>query len=420
MHESLDQEIQTLQSIFWSERDPDGLAFVSLADAFRRKGAVREALDLLTDGMSRHPDFVTGHAIAAKLYRDQGMDFEAELAARRVLELDPENLIGLSVLAHLLAGKGEIGEAERLGNSVLTVDPDSDEARAFRAVRREIAEPATPEAAEPLPETPVDAGSPESFLDDLTLDDPERDVVDAGMAEEDLAEAMDSLGLIGENEAATVPELPEDLLPGPEIEFEDLDALASDHRATGGATEDEAIDLSAMAPGEAEPEIMELAGLAPDEPDEAEPEAGELVAPVLGESDEGPARTDEPAEPIYTRTLADLYIKQGFDDKALEVLKALRARNPDDTALADRIATLEAGGTPEIKVPEAQIPGDGHSEDEVEARARELAEHGQDGPEAVDTPFAWDTEGSDDGDPDEPPVGDYFDTLLAWEDRAEP
>ncbi|NNL30299.1 MAG: hypothetical protein HKO77_04710, partial [Gemmatimonadetes bacterium] len=123
---------------------------------------------------------------------------------------------------------------------------------------------------------------------------------------------------------------------------------------------------------------------------------------------------------IYTRTLADLYIKQGFDDKALEVLKALRARNPDDTALADRIATLEAGGTPEIKVPEAQIPGDGHSEDEVEARARELAEHGQDGPEAVDTPFAWDTEGSDDGDPDEPPVGDYFDTLLAWEDRAEP
>ena len=45
---------------------------------------------------------------------------------------------------------------------------------------------------------------------------------------------------------------------------------------------------------------------------------------------------------------------------------------------------------------------------------------GDDGAEAVDTPFAWDSEGSDDSDPDEPAAGNYFDSLLAWENRAEP
>ena len=73
MSESLEVEIRTLQSIFWSERDPDGLAFAPLADAFRRKGDVREALDLLVDGTARHPGYATGHVVTTRLYLEQGM-----------------------------------------------------------------------------------------------------------------------------------------------------------------------------------------------------------------------------------------------------------------------------------------------------------------------------------------------------------
>ena len=96
--ESLEQEIRTLQSLLWSERDPDGRAFAPLADAYRRAGETKEAFDVLTDGMSRHPEFTSGHVVAARLYLEQGMHSEAEFAARRVLDLDGENVSALASL----------------------------------------------------------------------------------------------------------------------------------------------------------------------------------------------------------------------------------------------------------------------------------------------------------------------------------
>ena len=119
MSELLDQEIRTLQSLYWSERDPDGLAFAPLADAYLQKGDVKEALDLLTDGMSRQPEYATGHVIAARLYLAQGMHSEAEYAARRVLKLDAENIGALFALASVLAERGDTGEAERVGATLL-------------------------------------------------------------------------------------------------------------------------------------------------------------------------------------------------------------------------------------------------------------------------------------------------------------
>ena len=130
MSDSVDQEIRTLQSLFRSERDPDGLAFAPLAEALLRRGDVREAMDVLSDGTSQHPDFSTGHVTAARLYLEQGLAVEAERSARRVLELDSENIVALSILGTILYERGD-PEATSFHEVLVSTDPESGEAKAL-------------------------------------------------------------------------------------------------------------------------------------------------------------------------------------------------------------------------------------------------------------------------------------------------
>lgn len=120
---SLEQEIRSLRSHFWSARDPDGRAFAPLADACRRAGDYREALDLLDDGRERLPAFTSGHLVAAWVFRDQGDLDHAEDAFRRVLSLDPENPRALHGLGLLLARAGRVAVGRELVGRALDLDP---------------------------------------------------------------------------------------------------------------------------------------------------------------------------------------------------------------------------------------------------------------------------------------------------------
>jgi tetratricopeptide (TPR) repeat protein len=544
--EALDHEIRTLQSIFWSERDPDGLAFAPLADAYLRRGEIRAALDLLTEGASRHPEYATGHVVASRLYYGQGMHGEAELAARRVLQLDDENLVGLSILASVLQERGEVAEARSLKEQLAAIDPDSAEARAALAEPSEETSPHLAEALESLGlseedeggwgletlelaaveveahDEPVETmelpalapeadGEPPTDVFDLSALAPDREYGDAEVDAEivDLAllapepadvEVMDLAALAPDAESPTDDVMDfADLAPEPpDAEVMDLAALAPDAEppaedvmdpadlapkpAAEGA--DEVMDLAALAP-DAEPpaedvmdladlapepaaegadEVMDLAALAPD----AEPPADVVDLAVLApeESDPEPdvavrsASPPEPAEPrhvakpeeeprmdrsepVYTRTLAELYVKQGFVAKALGVYRHLLRGQPDASDLRERIEALESGSAeigsaaassratpPPLPTPTeepfgaagAEIDAGADAHDEaVETLARDLAGSGDTGHD-VDTPFAWTNEehGAADAATDGGPgIGDYFDNLLAWEERGE-
>ncbi|NTV48370.1 MAG: tetratricopeptide repeat protein [Geobacteraceae bacterium] len=57
-------------------------------------------------------------------------------------------------------------------------------------------------------------------------------------------------------------------------------------------------------------------------------------------------------DPLSTGTLAELYVKQGFIHKALEIYRAILADNPLDRVTAERVADLEAldaGSSPIIQ-----------------------------------------------------------------------
>jgi len=520
--ESLEQEIRTLRSLYWSERDPEGRAFAPLADAYLRAGETKEALDLLTDGTTRHPGFSSGHVVAARLFLQQGMLSEAELSARRVLELDAENVVALESLAQVLQATGASEEAARLAATLAELDPEAappavvdspavvadaqdDVSFEITPATREEPEPeeaapggehgavleltadfAGPEAAleaELGTIVPADLGEEPPGLPDMDLDAVASDqpaptdfaAVAPGAEVEPAADAdmepepvsLDALAPdVVEPEPVSLDDLAPDE-PEPEGEVMSVDALAPD------GAEPEPVSLDALAPDAEEPEPIGLAALAPDA---AEPEAVDSAAPAYD-----PARPPAPREsastPIHTRTLAELYVKQGFVDKALDVLRHILRENPDARDVRERIAQLERGelggptrapepgpqalGGPALAPdqeeaaseegsPVAEAYGSARREDaeptagagpgpdtapgllsleglsfdvdetdEVETLARELADGGP-GEHDVDTPFAW-TEGDpdepEDGSDEGPRIGDYFDALLGWEPR---
>ena len=343
MSEALDQEIRTLQSIFWSERDPDGLSFAPLADAFLRKGDLREALDLLTDGTSRHPDYATGHVVATRLYLGQGMHAEAEFAARRVLDLDPENTVALSALVTVLHANGAEEEAAVVRSALVDADPDSEEARAVEllplpdsvAVTDEVVVEAPPESTGADDRGGLDdAGRAEAELTELAealsalgLSDPETEFATLEELDQDsgdpaLARLFDEPGL--GDDAAPLVRAPYDQMAAGDVTFDpmvdldtfgdaaveegearlplvDLDPVAELHSAVDLAAlapEDVAIDLGTLAPDEP---ALDLGALAPDEgvmdlgalaPDEGVMDLGAL-APDEGVMDLGALAPDE-------------------------------------------------------------------------------------------------------------------------------
>ncbi|MDZ7780313.1 MAG: hypothetical protein U5R14_10340 [Gemmatimonadota bacterium] len=472
--EPLQEEIRTLHAILGSERDPDGRAFAPLADAYRRAGEPRKAFGLLTDGLARLPDFVSGHVVAAKLYGEQGLLEEGEMAARKALELDPENVRAMASLVAVLERAERHEEAREVRETLVALEPE--------VLAEEGLAPADPVAgvglapaeaaldiADLAPEAgPAEAVEPAGSADlvDVVPDEPVLDLEDLAPVEIDSGDpdraSEETLVDIG----ALAPDEPAEEAPI------DIGALAPEEPA------EEVADIGAFAPEEPAEEVADIGALAPDEPvpsvadlapDEVPSDAGESVAttaraePPEQAAHPSPAASVTPAEDgmdgppappnpsgdaseegaprIYTRTLGELYAKQGFLDRAVEVFRQLRSENPEDGGLAARLAELEeqaAGGavqpapetTPSESAADAVEEEDEEAsraaaesrDEELEALAKDLVERRESPDEAVDTPFAW-TEETDadedarDSEPDteQPIIGRYFEDLLSWQ-----
>jgi hypothetical protein len=240
--------------------------------------------------------------------------------------------------------------------------------------------------------------------------------------------------------AALAPDEPES---SQEQDVVDVTWLAPDEPEP---VQEPVLDVAALGPDEPEPvqePVLDIAALAPEEPaddfdvpiSDFEDEVVDLEALARSASGEDPPegskREKESEAPIYTRTLAELYVKQGFVDRALEVLRYLQRSAPADESLARRIAELEAGAAAEVVDTGARsaprrvgLPGGPEAaamareaEEEVETLARDLAESG-DGGHEVETPFAWTEQEVEEVDAHHPTIGEYFDDLLGWRSRG--
>jgi len=310
---SAEDEIRRFEEQY--RRQPESLVFARLADAYRKAGEPGRALDLLEEGIERHPDYLSAHIVRARTFRDLGREADAREAFERVLALDAQNLVAMRGLADLARLRSDPAEERDWLRRLVQADPFNEEPAA-RLVELD-ASGETQDAQTGGLESPA-PGEPEPGRID-TASPSEGPPVDAGQQPEVVAE-QDSADVAGE-------ELPE------------------------------------IADGETP--VAEEARL---------PEPWWFEEPEPGP--EADAEENEEDADLLTRTMAELYARQGLLDEAEEIYRELLRDRPDeaelraglDAVLGMRAARSATRGTaPRAAGPEVEPPATGEAGAAVEA-----------------------------------------------------
>ena len=319
--------------------------FAPLANEYRKAGDPEQAIAICRAHLAQQPGHMSGHVVYGQALYDARRTEEARSVFEKALALDPDNAIVLRHLGDIAREKGEDTEARHWYTRALDADPGDKEIAAYIA---ELTEPLTePAPAEVVPE---EAASPV---------------------------------------AASPEAAPQEVAPPVEP------AIAA------GAVE--MVSHESPAP---EPQELEIA--MPEPAREPEVETPHQFVPIPEEIPPAPAeeevtwRKTPPHEdsPFVTRTMAELYARQGYHEAALDVYRQLALHHPDDKEIFDRIEALEK----DTQAPSAETPAVEQRADD--AAARHLPEH----PRPTPTSFSFEPLISDM--PSEPTLntGDVSDT----------
>jgi hypothetical protein len=111
------------------EKDPNSQVFAPLAEAYREMGMLKEALQVVTAGVQRHPQFASGLVTSARIYRDIGENEKALNALKRAISLSPENLLAHHLMADIYVRTKNAKEALKAFKMVLFLNPQSQTAQ---------------------------------------------------------------------------------------------------------------------------------------------------------------------------------------------------------------------------------------------------------------------------------------------------
>ena len=113
----------------FSERlaeDPHSRVFAPLADLLRQAGRCEDALELLDDGLGRHPNYVSALVIQGRTLLDLGRVDQARIVLARALELDCENFVVLRLMTEDARSRQAWEESIPLLEKLVVLDPDDD------------------------------------------------------------------------------------------------------------------------------------------------------------------------------------------------------------------------------------------------------------------------------------------------------
>jgi len=329
----MEHDIRTLRAHFWSDRDPDGRAFAPLAEAYLNRGDVEEALALVEDGLGRLPDYATGHLVAARVHRVRGDQAAARGAVEALLALDRGNAPGLRLLGEISEEAGEVQAAIDAFREALERDPG------YADLEGRIARLGYP--------VPDDDARARVEPDDAGVDDPGGDEFGtAGSGGEAVAEESSgppepestpfdspTFGLAAHGSSdANEDELRIESFDSVHGDLEELDAALRSRPDSDFGSDFES-DFESDSGSEPFPSPS---GSPPEDP------VFESLEDPFEDAGEEGEPSGEPAPPLATRTMAELYIRQGFTGRGLEVYRQLVGRDPENPELRRRLEELES------------------------------------------------------------------------------
>ncbi|HEX8691892.1 MAG TPA: tetratricopeptide repeat protein [Longimicrobium sp.] len=343
-----------IESLKASHAENPARFFMPLASAYREAGEVGRAEELLRENLKRHPGYLSAHVLLGRCLADRGALAEARNEFQYVLSVDPQNLIALRTLGDMAAAQGQTGEARRWYGELLVVDPMNAEAR--QALSALDAHPAAP-AVEPGPApSPAAASGPEPAHEFGAVDLDGPAAPPAGPAQPADAAEWGEVRL--DEEPRPAEGAPDAAAPWGEVTLAEplgggTPREAEEDRPAGAgfdALDFGTVDFSAADAGPpgrespAAPSGVDAWGSLDDGQLGAAP--AERLEGLGGffEEEEEPAPEEEHHDEgeVVTETMAELYARQGFLDRAADVYRELVRRRGREPALVRRLEELEA------------------------------------------------------------------------------
>ena len=380
--------------------------FAPLANEYRKGGQPKRAIEICRAQLAQMPGHMSGLIVFGQALFEATEFEEARQVFERALTLDPENLIALRSLGDMSLQSGNTAEARRWYMRLLDADPKDTAVIALVAEIEEAAAAAPIPAPEAFPVDTDGGDQPIPFIADATgapiepeLQPPavseaaESPLVAAPKAVESqpapkpaaAESATPPLGLerhypvepsASEAQAPAPVEQPPAAQSKPEpLPFEDEIPLGAEGLHSAISTEPRGAESlrSLLKPTPptgteglrgraraASPEGTEglkgksvpspLEGAAPSRSDDDAAAALDSWTPPPGANvhERAASPKDErifsgsSTEPFVNETMAQLYLQQGYRQLALKVYYQLAEARPNDQALKDRIAEIEA------------------------------------------------------------------------------
>ncbi len=418
-----------------------------------------EAITVLKDGLKHHPSYISAKVALGKAYHKKGLIKESLEEFKKVVAVNPDNLLAHKKLVEIHKALGNIEDAIRSCNTILLLNPKDEEIKGIlkqlegirpapkppaapekeeekvsvaaaekieavieekpegvviKTAPKEQVEPELIEAKMPEPEEtileepnemfkiPEDAGEEIRFEDEkrdekadeglwtipveekekppvleeeMNIPAEEEKIYELKEEKDEELEKLIKLKPVVEQSKAAKDSESEAGVPVYEIGEEELisfpkDLLQSDEEIIQEAkmkeTEVTSLDISSF---EKKPEEAEAPKVAISEEDmiiieepESEILSVETAVPIREPIyEEKAVKTEKKAEEeLSTETLAELYIKQGFYEKGIEIYRRLLKEKPDSKELKQKLedavtlSSLFVSGKPKT---EEIIPG---------------------------------------------------------------
>ncbi|MFO7914890.1 MAG: tetratricopeptide repeat protein [Candidatus Krumholzibacteriales bacterium] len=127
MDSELNEEFKQLLERY--ESSPDSRLFAPVADMYRKRGELEEAIETCNQGLEIYPDYVSARVILGKCFYDKGASERAKTEFEKVLDLDPENMVALKFLGDISLAENKTGRATDYYRKLLEIDPTNDRIR---------------------------------------------------------------------------------------------------------------------------------------------------------------------------------------------------------------------------------------------------------------------------------------------------
>ncbi len=370
-------------------KDPKSKLFVPLAEEYKKIGQIDMAISVLNEGLKNNPGYATARSFLGRLLFEQGNLAGAQKELDEVVKAIPDNLLAQRKLGDIWMLLGKPTEALARYKTALALNATDKELASLVAdmeagkdVSGRIARPRSSEATfeqKPAPQQKPVTAVPAAKPGSIPAAPPIQPMPPAPKA----SAGTGSLTAAGSKPVApgrTAPTSPPPIPASPAnaseetaepleaesveeiVEIETIEQPTPKQRAPQPAPVSPAEVLPPLKSAEVEQPAVgafDLSESLPASP--AVPEAPPSVSWAPGETVPAEPKTTPPTtageDDINTDTLAELYIAQGFYDKAIDIYQRMLAERPDNIVLQKKVLQLQAlAGVPQPASAPISVP----------------------------------------------------------------